>query len=141
MTHAPGASDVGEWLPRVGSIDTISPERSALIRGLFELAAWVADRSGLPVPSVVATIDTGLSQWSWQCRVVDQVAAALDLAAVRHRTATGVRYEVETTFGPVGLRACAISTEERMALAAAHSYVGAVSPWAAGLTGSGGGRR
>ena len=134
MTHAPGVSDVGEWLPRVGSIDTISPERSALIRGLFELAAWVADQPGLPVPSVVASVDTGLSAWAWQCRVVDRVAAALDLAASRHRTATGVRYEVETTFGPVGLRASAISTEERMALAAAHSYTGAVSPWTAGST-------
>ena len=134
MTHAPGMSEVGEWLPRVGSIETPSPERSALIRGLFELAAWVADQPGLPVPSVVASIDTGLSGWAWQCRVVDQVATALDLPAVRHRTTTGIRYEVETTFGPVGLRACAISSEERMALAAAHSYVGAVSPWTTGST-------
>ena len=141
MAHVQRAASPGGWLPPVGSLNGVSEERSALIRGLFELAAWVADHPDTPLPSVVATIDTGLSHWEWQCRVVEQVADALGEVAAPCRTATGTRHVVETTFGPVALRACAVSDDERMALAAAHSYVGAVSPWSAGSTGSGGGRR
>ena len=128
MAHIPMSASDGGWVPRVGMIDHLPTERSALIRGLFEFAAWVADHPGTPVPSVVASIDTGLSRWKWQCRIVDQVAGALGMVAASYRTSTGTRYAVETSFGPVGLRACAISEQERACLAAAHSYIGAVLP-------------
>lgn len=128
MTEGMYASVPGEWVPRVGFLERLPADRANLIRGLFELAAWVADHPGTPVPSVVASIDTGLSRWEWQCRVVDQVADALGVMAAPFRTSTGTRYAVETSFGPVGLRACAISEQERASLAAAHSYIGAVCP-------------
>ena len=128
MTHAAASTTHGAWVPRVGTLDSLPPERSALIRGLFELAAWISDHPDMPLPSVVATVDTGLSRWDWQCRVVDRVATALGVDAGPYKTATGTRYVAETAFGPVGLRACAISEYERASLAAAHSYIGAVEP-------------
>ena len=128
----------GEWVPRVGLLERLPAERTDLIRGLLQLAAWVAEHPDTPVPSVVASIDTSLSGWKWQCRAVDQVAEALGVTAAPYRTSTGTRYVLEASFGPVGLRASAISEQERLRLAAAHSYIGAVLPCRSGSRSSSG---
>ena len=141
MTDRSIDSVSGEWVPHVGLLERLPAERADVIRGLFHLAAWVADHPETPEPSVVASIDTSLSGWEWQCHVVDQVATALGAMAAPYRTSTGTRYVVEADFGPVGLRACAISGQERAMLAAAHSYVGAVLPYRNGIHDPSGGVR
>ena len=47
-----------EWVPRFGMLE-VPAERAGLIRGLFELAAWVADHSELPLPIVTGRVNTG----------------------------------------------------------------------------------
>jgi hypothetical protein len=132
----------GEWVPRVGSMDGLTPDRAALIRGLFELAAWVADHPDVPVPSVTASVYTGRDGWESQCRVVDQVAAALGLSAGPQPGRAGTRYQVETTFGRIRIYSTAITDDEFAAYHAADSYLGAVSPAATVPTAvSGGGGR
>lgn len=116
-----------EWVPRVGLME-VSAERAALIRGLFGLAAWVADHPEVPVPSVDASVYTGRDGWVSQCSVVDQVAAALGVAAAEKVTRAGTRYEVESRFGPVRLWSSAITAAEMAAYDAADSCLGAVAP-------------
>jgi hypothetical protein len=114
-----------EWVPRVGLME-VSAGRSALIRGLFALAAWVADHPELPPPSVTASVYAGSDGWDAKCRAVAAVATALGKTAAPSPGRAGTRYEVRTSFGPVELYSVAITDEEHAAYHAAHSYVGAV---------------
>jgi hypothetical protein len=139
MTDAGVVAVSGEWVPRVGLIESLPPDRAGLIRGLFELAAWVADNPEAPVPSVTASVYTGRDGWESRCRVVDQVAAALGLMAGPRPGRAGTRYEVETTFGPIRLYSTAITDDEFAAYNAADSYLGAVSPAATLPTAASGG--
>ena len=137
MTDAGAAVDA--WVPRPGSV--VSAERAALVRGLFELAAWVADHPGLPVPSVNASVYTGSGGWDAKCRVVDAVAAALGATAGPAPGRAGTRYGVATSFGPVRLYAVAITDAEHAAYDVAGSYIGAVSSDDGSDAPSGGGSR
>jgi hypothetical protein len=137
MTDAGVVAVSGEWVPRVGLIEGLPPDRAGLIRGLFELAAWVADHLEVPLPNVTASVYAGRDGWESQCRVVDQVATALGLMAGPRPGRAGTRYEVETRFGPIRVYATAITDDEFAAYAAADSYLGAVSP---GSAAGGGGR-
>jgi hypothetical protein len=112
-----------EWVPRLGLIE-VSAERAALIRGLFELAAWVADHPELPPPSVTASVYTGSDGWDSRCRVLDAVAATLGRPATPKPGQVGTRYEVRTSFGPVEMYSVAITDEEHAAYHAANSYIG-----------------
>ena len=104
-------TDVGqggmEWVPRFGMLE-VSRERAVLIRGLFELAAFVADHPELPVPGVLASVYTGTGGWPAKCAVVDQVSAALGEPAVDHPE-HGL-YQVEAYFGSIRLYSTAITT-------------------------------
>jgi hypothetical protein len=142
MTDGEGVAVSGEWVPRVGLMDGLPADRAGLVRGLFELAAWVADHPEVPVPNVTASVYTGRDGWESQCRVVDQVAAALGLLAAPQPGRAGTRYQVETRFGPIRVYSTAITDDEFAAYAAADSYLGAVAPAATLPTAaSGGGRR
>jgi hypothetical protein len=119
----------------------VSAERAALIRGLFALAAWVADHPELPPPSVTASVHAGSDGWDARCRVVDAVATALGKTAAPSPGPAGIRYEVRTSFGPVELHSAAITDEEYAAYHAAHSYVVAVGTAVATGSGVSGGAR
>src|SRR3954464_15732690 len=59
-----------EWVPRFGMLE-VSADRAGLIRGLFELAAWVADHPELPVPDVTAHLSTRHEGWDAERAMVD----------------------------------------------------------------------
>jgi len=124
MTDA--GTRVDAWVPRLGLVE-VSAERAALVRGLFELAAWVADHPELPLPTVNASVYTGSGSWDAKCRVVDAVAAALGTAAAPTPGRAGTRYEVEAVFGPIRLYSVAITAAEHAAYDVAGSYIGAVT--------------
>ncbi len=106
------ATGAGEWVPRLGRLEGLPADRAALIRGLFELAAWVADHPGLPLPRVQARLVPGHGVFTDECAVVDEVAADLGVAAgVR---AYGGHYVAEARFGPVVV-ACAARAGEHLA--------------------------
>jgi hypothetical protein len=114
-----------EWVPRFGMLE-VSSERAALIRGLFELAAFVADHPELPLPGVQASFYTGTGGWQAKQAVVDQVAAALGKPAA-DRPGVGF-YEVQAMFGPVRVKSTAITAESMAQWEATVSYDGRVQP-------------
>ncbi len=105
-----------EWVPRLGLLEELEAGRAALIRGLFELAAWVADHPELPLPRVEAWAVPGHGVFADECAVVDEVAAGLGVSAGLR--ANGEPYVAEARFGPVGV-ACAARAVEH--LAAVHA--------------------
>jgi hypothetical protein len=98
----------------------LSAGRAALIRGLFELAAWVADHPGLPLPQVLARMVPGHGVFTDECAVVDEVAAELGVTAGLR--AYGGHYVAEARFGPVVVTCAARAGEHRAGghLAAEH---------------------
>jgi hypothetical protein len=83
------------WVPRLGTLQELRGERAALVRGLFQLAAWVCDHPELPTPVVSARIPSRDCGWV----LVDRVAPSLGTGGV-------VRVDrrsraVEASFGPV----------------------------------------
>jgi hypothetical protein len=107
-----GRTEAGEWVPRLGQLEGLPAGRAALIRGLFELAAWVADHPALPLPRVQARVVPGHGVFTDECAVVDEVADALGVTAgVR---AGGEHYVAEAGFGPVVVT-CAARTGEHLA--------------------------
>ena len=87
-----------------------------MIRGLFELAAWVADHPGLPLPQVRARLVPGHGVFADECAVVDEVAA--ELGAIAGLRANGGHYVAEARFGPVVVTCAARAGEH---LAASHA--------------------
>jgi len=118
-----------EWVPRFGML-AVPRERAELIRGLFELAAFVADHPELPVPGVQASVYTGTGGWQAECGVVDQVAAALGESAV-DRPDRGL-YQVEAYFGSVRVCSVAFTTQSMAEFEAVQSYRGSVRPMLGG---------
>jgi hypothetical protein len=107
-----GRTDAGDWVPRLGQLEGLPAGRAALIRGLFELAAWVADHPGLPLPRVRACVVPVHGVCGDECAVVDEVAAALGVTA-GHR-ANGEHYVASAGFGPVVVT-CAARAGEHLA--------------------------
>jgi hypothetical protein len=114
-----------EGVPRFGMLE-VPRERAELIRGLFELAAWVADHPELPVPQVTASVPTRYDGWDAERALVDEVAPALGVAP--RFTAGGGHYQAETFFGPVRVYCLAITAEHMAAYDAWSSYSGSVQP-------------
>jgi len=115
-----------EWVPRFGLLE-VSAERAALIRGLYELAAWVADHPELPVPSVDARVSTlGERSWDDERALVDRVAEALDVPAAV--AAKGHHYMAAARLGPVRVSCTAITRARLAAHAAVASYSDNVQP-------------
>ena len=102
------ATTVDAWVPRLGMVE-VSAERAALIRGLFELAAWVADHPELPVPGVTAHVPTLHDGWDAERATVDQVAGALEIAPQIDQD--GAHYRAERFFGSVRVYCLAIVPE------------------------------
>jgi hypothetical protein len=107
-----GHRGAGEWVPRLGQLEGLPAGRAALIRGLFELAAWVADHPGLPLPHVQARMVPGHGVCADECAVVDEVAAELGVTAGLR--ANREHYVAEARFGPVVVT-CAARAGEHLA--------------------------
>jgi hypothetical protein len=123
MTDA--VHDGTEWVPRFGMLE-VPRERAELIRGLFELAAWVADHPELPLPYVDAGMFPREESFSDSAATVDRVAEALSVTAGLR--ANGGQYHAERDFGPVRVYAM-VSTPEHAAAYDAHmSYRNNVQP-------------
>ncbi|MEU4603476.1 hypothetical protein AB0F43_10900 [Kribbella sp. NPDC023972] len=114
-----------EWVPPIGMLE-VPAEHAAVIRGLFELAAFVADHPELPAPDVDAGFYSGRGDWESKRAVVDRVAGALGEQAVEdpRRGSYGVR----KLFGPVRAWAAAFTAESMAAHAALLSYSRNVQP-------------
>lgn len=109
-------SRVDGWVPRLGAfaeMDQVDEQRAGLLRGLFELAAWVADHPRCPVPQVVARMVPVHSVFSDECATVAEVAAELHTTA--ELRAGGQHYVAEVHFGPRVVAICAARTSEHWA--------------------------
>lgn len=126
-----------EWVPRFGMLE-VPAERAELIRGLFELAAFVADHPDLPLPGVQAAFYTGRDSWLAQRAVVDRVAVALGRDAADEPE--NGRYTVEAGFGPVRVYSTAFTAQSMAAYEAGMSYSGSVQPDAVDAAVAGGAR-
>jgi hypothetical protein len=96
----------------LGQIGGLPADRAALIRRLFELAAWVADHPGQPLPQVQARMVPVHGVCTDECAVVDDVAAELGVTAGLR--AGGEHYVAEARFGPIVVT-CAARTGEHLA--------------------------
>ncbi|TWD81646.1 hypothetical protein FB561_2766 [Kribbella amoyensis] len=114
-----------EWVPRFGMLD-LPADRAALIRGLFELAAFVVDHPEFALPAVRAVIWPAGWQddFSAACGEVDRVAGALHVEAQLRKG----QYVAEAAFGPVDVTSFVISAEARAEHDALSSYRGSVRP-------------
>ncbi|GAA1531186.1 hypothetical protein GCM10009741_36630 [Kribbella lupini] len=92
MTDA--GESVSRWVPPVGMLD-VAPERAAVIRGLFELAAFVADHPQLGLPFVEAAWLVCEESFSADMRIVEAAGEAL---GVMPALAPGAGYSVRTRF-------------------------------------------
>jgi hypothetical protein len=85
-----------EWVPRFGLLE-VPRERAELIRGLFELAAFVADHPEFPLPFVSAVMLPFEDGFQQEIAVVGEVAEALGVASA---FAPDAAYVAERRFGP-----------------------------------------
>ncbi|MGY4770313.1 hypothetical protein ACXC9Q_25640 (plasmid) [Kribbella sp. CWNU-51] len=114
-----------EWVPAIGMLEELPSEQAAVIRGLFEVAALVADHPELPVPSVrVVFWPRRNEDFEAACREVDQLGAVLGVAPELHNG----HYAVATGFGPVEITSFAISRDTMAAHTAHMSYANNVQP-------------
>jgi len=113
-----------EWVPRFGMLE-VSPQRAALIRGLFELAAFVADHPEVPLPDVRVNIFPGGEDYVADVAIVNDVAESLGVTA--GFGAFG-HYRAVRRFGPVEVQSVAISHEAMEAHRAHMSYSDNVQP-------------
>lgn len=95
MSYRSGSPEA--WVPRLGTLRELPSDRTALVRGLFELAAWVCDHPELPLPTVSARVPSGYHGW----QVVDHVASSMNVEPFTQFDRR--KYAVEAEFGPVRL--------------------------------------
>jgi hypothetical protein len=98
-------------------------ERAELIRGLFELAAFVADHPELPVPHVEARFyapftGTADEQFEGELDLVGQLGEVLAVDPVEARG----QVKVEAPMGSVRVLAIAYSPASRAQFEARNSY-------------------
>jgi hypothetical protein len=104
----------------------VPADRAELIRGLVELAAFVADHPELPLPHLDGGIDPRGEDFAAEAAEVDRIAATLGSTA-KFR-AGGGHYHTERMFGPVRVYALATTPENDAAYRAHMSYVDNVQP-------------
>ncbi|MGW1344677.1 hypothetical protein ACWCOV_26790 [Kribbella sp. NPDC002412] len=133
-----------EWVPAIGKLEELQSEHAAVIQGLFELAAFVADHPELPAPKVRAVwfppygVGDDAAQYAASRGLVDSVARAC--GSQPKTSAGGTHYDVSTQMGPVEVTSFAI-TPEHMAQHRAHmSYSDNVKPATASVEAAGGAR-
>ncbi len=120
-----------EWVPAIGMLEELPPGHAAVIRGLFELAAFVADHPEVPAPDVRAVFFPAynpaadeVARYATRRQLVDQVAAALGVETVT--STSGAQYTATKMMGPVEVAAHAITPDSMAAYRAALSYEGNV---------------
>ncbi|MFC9687774.1 hypothetical protein ACFTSF_04495 [Kribbella sp. NPDC056951] len=123
-----------EWVPPLGMLEELPSEHAAVIRGLFELAAFVAVHPEFRAPVVQARFylpwDTRPSdaqaEYAAERELVDGLAVALGVGPIDDE-ASG-HYTVRRALG--GVEACSVAiTPARMArYDAERSYTGSVQP-------------
>ncbi|TCO33367.1 hypothetical protein EV652_103368 [Kribbella steppae] len=115
-----------EWVPAIGMLEELPSKQAAVIRGLFELAALVADHPELPVPSVRVVFwpPSRNEDFEAACREVEQLGAVLGVAPELNNG----HYAVTTGFGPVEVTSFAISSDTMAAHTAHMSYADNVQP-------------
>lgn len=112
-----------EWVPRLGMLE-VSRERAELIRGLFELAAFVADHPELSVPDVKARFYAPFGgaladQFERELALVEQLA---DVLGVGPNHDDDNRPRVETAMGSIEVFAIAYTPRARAEFDAQTSY-------------------
>ncbi|MEU0093879.1 hypothetical protein [Kribbella sp. NPDC006257] len=116
-----------EWVPRFGMLE-VSADQAALIRGLFELAAFVADHPEVPLPDVRVNIFPSGDDYAADVEIVNEIAGSLGVTA----GITGFgHYRAVRRFGPVEVQSVAITHEAMEAHRAHMSYSDSVRPDAA----------
>jgi hypothetical protein len=123
MTDA--GQDGREWAPPFGMLE-VPNERAELIRGLFELAAFVADHPELPLPYLDGGIFPSGEDFAAEAAEVDRIAAMFGSAP--EFRAGGGHYRAERMFGPVRVYALATTPENDAAYHAHMSYRDNVQP-------------
>ncbi|WP_327640018.1 hypothetical protein OHB24_17085 [Kribbella sp. NBC_00482] len=123
-----------EWVPPIGMLEELSSEHVAVIRGLFELAAFVAEHPEFRSPVVHARFylpwndrpAEPTAEYAAERDLVDRLAAALGVSPIDDE-ASG-HYSVTRSMGGVEASSTAV-TPERWALHhAENSYKGSVQP-------------
>ncbi|WP_350280466.1 hypothetical protein [Kribbella sp. HUAS MG21] len=122
-----------EWVPSVGMLEEVSPEHAAVIRGLFELAAFVADHPEFRAPAVHARFylphqersTTRAATYVAERGLVNQLAAVL---GVEPDDQASGHYTVTRSMGAVIATSTAISPERWAQYDAEDSYRGCVQP-------------
>jgi hypothetical protein len=107
-------------------LEELPSQHAAVIRGLFELAAFVADHPELPVPAVRVVFwpSSRHEDFEAACREIDQVGAVLGAELKLNNG----HYAVTTGFGPVEVTSFAISSDTMAAHTAHMSYADNVQP-------------
>lgn len=101
--------DPETWVLRNGDLDVAGDERAALIRGLYELAAWVAENPDVALPEVSAHVPARGDDWESECAEVGRAGASLGVAPVSRLA--GQFYLVDARFGPVEVKSVAIRAD------------------------------
>jgi hypothetical protein len=114
-----------EWVPRFGMLE-VPRERAELIRGLFDLAAFVADHREMPLPHLDGGIYPRGEDFAAEAAEVDRIAGSLGTSA--EFRAGGGQYRAERMFGPVRVYALATTPENDAAYHAHMSYADNVQP-------------
>jgi hypothetical protein len=115
-----------EWVPAIGMLEELPPGHGAVIRGLFQLAAFVADHSEVPPPAVRAVFwpSSRNEDFEAACREVEQLGAVV---GVEPKLDNG-HYALTAGFGPVEVTSFAISSDTMAAHTAHMSYADNVQP-------------
>ncbi len=124
MTDTSMSRDGADWLPGLGWLD-MDPERVELIKGLYQLAAWIAEHRDLPMPTPSAHIFAARFDYDSERALVDEVAPAL---GVSPQEAADGRYEMERFFGPIKLNCWASAPGWQERYDAWASYRGCITP-------------
>jgi hypothetical protein len=124
----------GAWVPSIGMLEELPTEHTGVIRGLFELAAFVADHPEFRPPVVHARFylpwedrpTEPEAEYAAERALVDRLGAALGVSPIDDE-ASG-HYSVTRSMDGVEASSTAV-TPERWALHhAENSYKGSVQP-------------
>jgi hypothetical protein len=113
-----------EWVPRFAMLE-VSAGQAALVRGLFEFAAFVADHPEVPLPVVRVNIFPGGDDYVADVEIVNGVAESLGVTAGFGGFG---HYRAVRRFGPVEVQSVAITHAAMEARRPHMSYSDNVQP-------------
>jgi|SRR5215468_7220052 len=107
-------------------MSTTDPDaRQAFITGLYQLADYLADHPGIPVPEYGTSILVPLGEQEDGCRTEIDYLAGEYLWPVHDKDGS---YEAYRNFGPVGYTVYSLTKASRARHKADSSYWGCVTP-------------